>query len=64
MASTASVLAGVRATPAMVLHESPDGVVSYRVLPRSGFTGRAAMYARLPAAATTPLGVLVSHGRR
>jgi ZIP family zinc transporter len=55
------VLTGVLATVGMVLHEFPEGIVTYLLLVRSGFAERrAALLALAAAAATTPLGMLVS----
>lgn len=62
IAFTVSVLTGFLATLGMVLHEFPEGVVTYLLLRRAGFGERhAAMLALLAAAATTPLGMLVSY---
>jgi zinc transporter ZupT len=45
----------------MVLHEFPEGIVTYTLLVRSGFTERRSfLLAFLAAAATTPIGTLVS----
>jgi ZIP family zinc transporter len=46
----------------MVLHEFPEGIITYLLLVRGGFSERKAMYlAFVAAAATTPLGMLVSY---
>lgn len=46
----------------MVLHEFPEGIVTYMLLIRGGFTQRKALVlALLAAAATTPLGTLISY---
>ncbi len=46
----------------MVLHEFPEGVVTYTLLSRSGFPERRSfLLAFLAAALTTPLGTLVSY---
>ena len=59
---TVSILTGYLATLGMVLHEFPEGIITYLLLLRSGFPERSAMYlAFLAAAATTPLGTLVSY---
>lgn len=59
---TVSILTGFLATIGMVLHEFPEGIVTYLLLVRGGFTeGRAMWLALLTAAATTPLGMLVSY---
>jgi len=56
-----SVLTGFLATVGMVLHEIPEGVVTYLLLLRSGFDERrAALLAFAAAAASTPVGMLVS----
>jgi zinc transporter ZupT len=57
-----SVLTGYVATLGMVLHEFPEGIITYLLLLRSGFTERRAMWlSLLAAAATTPLGMLTSY---
>jgi zinc transporter ZupT len=59
---TVSVLTGFLATMGMVLHEFPEGIITYLLLVRGGFAERRAMIvAFLSAAATTPLGMLVSY---
>jgi len=56
-----SVLTGVLAAIGMVLHEFPEGIVTFVLLERGGFSRkRSAMYAFLAAAISTPLGTLVS----
>jgi len=46
----------------MVLHEFPEGAVTYTLLARSGFSQRRALIlALLATAATTPLGTAVSY---
>lgn len=56
-----SVLTGFLATTGMVLHEFPEGIVTYLLLLKSGIGERnAALVAFLAAAASTPLGMLVS----
>jgi len=56
-----SILTGALAAIGMVLHEFPEGVVTFVLLQRGGFgTMRSAVYAFLAAAFTTPLGALVS----
>jgi zinc transporter ZupT len=58
---TVSVFTGVLSTSGMVLHEFPEGIITYLLLLRSGFTERTALLlAFLAAAASTPLGMLVS----
>lgn len=59
---TVSIFTGYLATAGMVLHEFPEGIITYLLLVRSGFSERQAMLlAFLAAAATTPLGMLVSY---
>ncbi len=61
IAFTVSVLTGFLATVGMVLHEFPEGVVTYLLLLRSGFgERRAALFAFAAAAASTPIGMVVS----
>ena len=56
-----SVFTGTLAAIGMVLHEFPEGIVTFLLLKRAGFTQkRAAIYAFLAAAITTPLGTVVS----
>jgi zinc transporter ZupT len=62
IAFTVSILTGYLATAGMVLHEFPEGIITYLLLVQGGFRERTAMYlAFLAAAATTPLGMLVSY---
>lgn len=62
IAFTVSVLTGYLATLGMVLHEFPEGIITYLLLVRSGFSERkAAALAFAAAAATTPVGMLVSY---
>jgi len=57
-----SIFTGVLAAIGMVLHEFPEGIVTFLLLERGGFDGRrAALYAFLAAAISTPLGTLVSY---
>jgi ZIP family zinc transporter len=57
-----SILTGYLATLGMVLHEFPEGIITYLLLVRGGLTERkAAGLAFVAAAATTPLGMLVSY---
>jgi zinc and cadmium transporter len=59
---TVSILTGYLATMGMVLHEFPEGIITYLLLLRGGLSERNAMLlAFLAAAATTPLGMLVSY---
>lgn len=62
IAFTVSILTGFLATIGMVLHEFPEGIITYLLLVRGGFDERKAMLlAFAAAAATTPLGMLVSY---
>ena len=62
IAFTVSILTGFLTTMGMVLHEFPEGIITYLLLLRGGFTERNALLtAFLAAAATTPLGMLVSY---
>lgn len=57
-----SVFTGVLAGIGMVLHEFPEGVLTYVLLIRSGFTKpRALRWALVAAAFSTPLGMLASY---
>ncbi len=57
-----SVLTGVLAAIGMVLHEFPEGIVTFVMLKRGGFSRkRSAIYAFLAAAISTPLGTLISY---
>jgi zinc and cadmium transporter len=61
IAFTVSILTGFLATVGMVLHEFPEGIVTYLLLVKSGFAERrAAVLAFAAAAASTPVGMLVS----
>lgn len=56
-----SVLTGTLAATGMVLHEFPEGIVTYVLLLRGGFTPKKAwVLAFLAAALTTPLGTIVA----
>ena len=56
-----SIETGVLAAVGMVLHEFPEGIVTFVLLYRSGFSRkRAAIYAFLAAAVSTPLGTVLS----
>ncbi len=62
IAFTVSVFTGFLATAGMVLHEFPEGIITYLLLIRGGFSKRKAMILSLFAAAlTTPIGMLVSY---
>jgi zinc and cadmium transporter len=57
-----SILTGVLAAIGMILHEFPEGIVTFVLLERGGFSRRkSAIYAFLAAALSTPLGTLVSY---
>lgn len=57
-----SIFTGVVASTGMVLHEFPEGIITYLLLLRGGFTERMSLIlAFLAAALTTPLGMLVSY---
>jgi zinc and cadmium transporter len=62
IAFTVSILTGYLATMGMVLHEFPEGIITYLLLVRGGFSeSKAMVLAFFAAAATTPLGMLVSY---
>ena len=62
IAFSVSILTGYLATVGMVLHEFPEGIITYLLLLRGGFSERRAAYmALLAAAMTTPLGMLISY---
>ncbi|WP_084398583.1 ZIP family metal transporter [Henriciella aquimarina] len=57
----ASFVSGVYAAFGLILHEIPEGVIAFAILRRYGVSNANAFwFAFLAAAATTPLGVLVS----
>lgn len=57
-----SIFTGVLATIGMVLHELPEGIVTFLLLERSGIARKkAAVYAFLAAAISTPLGTVISY---
>lgn len=59
---TVSIFTGVLAATGMVLHEFPEGIITYLLLIRGGFKERTSLVlAFLAAALTTPLGMLVSY---
>lgn len=59
---TVSIFTGFLATTGMVLHEFPEGIITYLLLVRGGVTPKLAMIlAFLAAAATTPVGMLISY---
>jgi zinc and cadmium transporter len=62
IAFTVSILTGYLATIGMVMHEFPEGIITYLLLIRGGVAERkAVVLAFFAAAATTPLGMLVSY---
>jgi zinc transporter ZupT len=62
IAFTVSIFTGFLATTGMVLHEFPEGIITYLLLLKGGFKERNALIlAFLAAAFTTPLGMLVSY---
>jgi zinc transporter ZupT len=57
-----SIFTGTLSAIGMILHEFPEGIVTFLLLQRAGFTRkRAAIYAFLAAAISTPLGTLISY---
>jgi zinc transporter ZupT len=57
-----NILTGALVALGMVLHEFPEGIVTYTLLVRSGFSERRSfLLAFLAAGLTTPLGTLVSY---
>ncbi|MFN3545351.1 MAG: ZIP family metal transporter [Thiobacillus sp.] len=57
-----SLFTGTLAAVGMVLHEFPEGIVTYLLLIHGGFRPRAALWTALAAAAfTTPLGMLAAY---
>ena len=59
---TVSIFTGTMAATGMVLHEFPEGIITYLLLLRGGFSEKTALLlAFFAAALTTPLGMLVSY---
>lgn len=59
---TVSIFTGVLAATGMVLHEFPEGIITYLLLLRGGFKEKTALLlAFFAAALTTPLGMLISY---
>ncbi|MDD3591087.1 MAG: ZIP family metal transporter [Sulfurovum sp.] len=57
-----SIFTGLLATTGMVLHEFPEGIITYLLLLRGGFGEKTALLlAFFSAALTTPLGMLLSY---
>ena len=62
VAFNVSIFTGVLAAIGMILHEFPEGIVTFVLLERGGFSRRkSGLYAFLAAAISTPLGTLVSY---
>jgi zinc transporter ZupT len=62
IAFTVSIFTGFLATAGMVLHEFPEGIITYLLLIRGGFSEKKAMVLSFIAAAlTTPMGMLISY---
>ena len=56
-----SIFTGALAAIGMLLHDFPEGIVTFLLLKRAGFSHkRSALYAFLAAAISTPFGTLVS----
>ncbi|MBB1382442.1 ZIP family metal transporter [Shewanella sp. SR41-2] len=61
IAFTVSIFTGFLATAGMVLHEFPEGIITYLLLVKGGISERKEMILSFFAAAlTTPLGMLIS----
>lgn len=59
---TVSIFTGALAATGMVLHEFPEGIITYLLLLRGGFSERRSLLlAFLAASVSTPLGMLVSY---
>jgi ZIP family zinc transporter/zinc and cadmium transporter len=59
---TVSIFTGALAATGMVLHEFPEGIITYLLLLRSGFSKRSSWILAFAAASiSTPLGMLVSY---
>lgn len=57
-----SLFTGALAAVGMILHEFPEGIVTFLLLEWSGFSRKkATLYAFLAAAVSTPLGTLISY---
>ena len=62
IAFTVSIFTGFMATAGMVLHEFPEGIITYLLLIRGGFSECASLaLSFLAAAITTPLGMVLSY---
>jgi len=59
---TVSIFTGALTATGMVLHEFPEGIITYLLLLRGGFSEKTSLIlAFLAASLTTPLGMLVSY---
>lgn len=59
---TVNIFTGFLATGGMVLHEFPEGIITYLLLIRGGFGARRSLLlAFIAAALSTPLGMLISY---
>jgi zinc and cadmium transporter len=59
---TVSIFTGVLAATGMVLHEFPEGIITYLLLLRSGFSEKtSSLLSILAASVSTPLGMLISY---
>jgi len=62
IAFSVSIFTGFLATAGMVLHEFPEGIITYLLLVKGGFKeSKAMLFAFFAAALTTPLGMLISY---
>jgi zinc transporter ZupT len=62
VAFNVSVFTGILAAIGMVLHEFPEGIVTFLLLERGGFAKqKSTWYSIMAAAITTPIGALVSY---
>lgn len=58
---TVSIFLGAMATMGMIMHEYPEGVVTFSLIQKGGYSDKKAfIYAFLAAAATTPIGAVLS----
>lgn len=58
---TVSVFTGVLAASGMVLHEFPEGIITYVLLVKGGLSERRSfLLALLAAGATTPIGIMTA----
>jgi zinc transporter ZupT len=57
-----SIFTGILAAIGMVLHEFPEGIITFLLLQRGGFSRKKAIvWALIAAAFSTPLGTLISY---